>query len=95
MPMVGEEDNLSDNSGPYKDEKHALEEPDIEKDDKDLANDSLDTRNHARNMLSGYTTQDELLRSVSSWSLRAFRSSDQEFAAGISISKIKYNHCGF
>lgn len=54
MPILGEDNNALDNFGPRKDEKFTLKEQNIEKDQKDSINKSLNTENHARNSLSEY-----------------------------------------
>ncbi len=81
--------------GPHEDEKSTLAEQDIKRDHRNLVGESSDTRSHARDGLSGRTPQAGLLGSESSSSLREVRFSDQEFAAGIPVSNIKYNHLGF
>ena len=48
MPMPGEDDNASDNFGPYEDEGSTPEAQDIEGDHRDLVGKSSDTRSRAR-----------------------------------------------
>ena len=91
MPMPGEDNNLSDNFRPYKDERSIPKVQDIEKDHKNLIDKSSDTKSHAR---AEPTPQDELLGSESSSSLREVRFSEQEFPAGTPVSNINYNHPG-
>ena len=55
----------------------------------------LDTRNCIRNGLSKCTPQAGLLESKLLSFLREIRLGDQKFAAGTSISNIKYNYPGF
>ena len=76
MPMPGEDDNTSDNFGPYKNKKSTLEVQDIERDYRDLVDKSSDTGSRAR---AGHTPQDGLLESESSLFLREVRFSEQEF----------------
>ena len=92
---MGEDENASKNVGPHEDEESILEEQDIEEDHRNLGGKSSDTRSCARDGLSGRTPQAGLLGSELSSSLREVRFSDQEFAAGTSVSNIKYNHPGF
>ena len=89
MPMPGEDDNASDNFGPYEDERSTPEAQDIEGDHRDLVGESSDTGSRAR---AGHTPQDGLLGSESSSSLTEVRFSEQEFPAGTPISNIKYDH---
>ncbi len=93
-PIPGENENTSDNFGLHEDEKSILEEQDIEGDHRYSVGESLDTRSHARDGLSGRTSQDGFLASESSSSLREVRFSEQEFPAGISVSDIKNYHPG-
>ena len=72
-----------------------LEEQDIEKDHKNLGGKSLDIENYAKDGLAERTSQHGLFRSELSSFVREVRFSDQEFAAGIFISNIKYNHPRF
>ena len=48
MPMPGEDDNASDNFGPYEDERSTPKTQDIEGDHRDLVGESSDTRSRAR-----------------------------------------------
>ncbi len=81
--------------GPHEDEESTLAEQNIEGDHRNLVSESSDTRNRARDGLSGHTPQVGLLGSESSSSLREVRFNDQEFAAGTPVSNIKYNYPGF
>lgn len=47
--MLREDNNVLNNFEPYKDEKSILEEQNIEKNHKDLVDQSLNTRNYIRN----------------------------------------------
>ena len=93
--IQGKNENASKNVGSHEDEQLTLEEQDIEKDHRNLGGKSSDTRNHARDGLSGCTLQSELLENELSSSLREVRFNDQEFATSILISNIKYNHPRF
>lgn len=55
MPMAWENDNLSDNFGPYKNKKSTIEELDIEEDNIDLVGKSLDIESRVRDILSEHT----------------------------------------
>ncbi len=59
-----------------------------------MVGESSDTGSHARDSLSERITQDGLLASELSPSLREIRFSKQEFPAGIPVSDIKYQHPG-
>ena len=91
MPMPGEDDNASDNFGPYEDERSTPKAQDIEGDHRDSVGESSDTGSRAR---AGRTPQDGLLGSESSSSLTEVRFSEQEFPAGTPVSNIKYDHPG-
>lgn len=52
MPILRKDDNTSDNFGPYKNEESTLEGENIEKNDIDLVNKSLDIRSYTKNILS-------------------------------------------
>lgn len=52
--------NASDNFGPHVDEESTLEELYIEEDYRDLIDKSLDTKSHARDSLSGSTSENRL-----------------------------------
>ena len=91
MPMPGEDDNISDNFGPYEEEEFIPEVQDMEEDYRDLVGKSSDTGSYAR---AEHTFQDGLLRSESSSSLKEARFSEQEFSTGILVSNIKYDHPG-
>ena len=84
-PILKADNNASENFGPHEDKESPLEEQDIEEDK------SLDTENQARDSLSGYTLQAELLGSKLLSSLREVRFNDQEFVTNTSVSNIKYN----
>lgn len=95
MLIVREDDNLSDNFRSHKDQKPALKELDIEKNNIDLVSKSLDTESLAKDMLSDRVSQDRLLKSELSPALKEVRFNDLKFAVSILISNIKYNHPGF
>ena len=76
MLMAGENNNLSKNFESHKDEKPALEEPDIEKDDIDLTSKSSDTKSRTGNMLLECTLQARLPRNELSLLLREVRLDD-------------------
>ena len=94
-PILRKEENISENVGPHEDKELILEEQDIEEDHRNLGDESLDTGSRIRDSLLGYTSQTGLLRSESLSFMRKIRFSDQEFAAGIPISNIKYNYPRF
>ena len=48
MQILGKDDNLLDNFGPYEDNKSIPEAQDIESDHKDLVGESSDTESHAK-----------------------------------------------
>ncbi len=75
--------------------KSRLEEQDIKVDQTNLVGESLNTGSRTKDDLSRRTPQAGLFGSKSSSSLRENRFSDQEFATGISISNLKYNHPEF
>ena len=83
------------NFWPHEDEKLTLEEQNIKGDHRNLRDKSLNTESYAKDGLAGRTPQPGLLGNELSLSLREIRFSDQEFAANIPISIIKYNHPGF
>ncbi len=72
-----------------------MEEQNIERDHRNLVDESLDTGSRVKDSLSGRSPQTGLFGSKLSLSLREVRFSDQEFAIGKLISNIKYNHFGF
>lgn len=74
--MAGEDDNLSNNFRLYKDEKLVLKGANIKENDIDLVSESLDTGTHIRNILSGYTFQNKLLRNKWLSFLRKVKFSD-------------------
>ena len=90
-PISGKKANF----GPHEDEKSILQEQDIERDHKNLGGKSSDPENRARDGLARHTLQTGLFGIELSSSLREIRFSDQEFAAGIFIFNIKYNHSVF
>lgn len=51
MQILGEDDNLSDNFGPYVNKESALQKLEIKADNKYLIGKSLDTRSHTKNIL--------------------------------------------
>ena len=73
VQMPEEDDNTSDNFGPYEDKKSIPEAQDIEWDHRDLVDKSSDTGSRAR---AGCTFQDRLLGSKLSSSLREVRFSE-------------------
>ena len=89
--MPGKDDNVSDNFGLYKNEEFIPEAQDIKGDYRDLVGKSPDIGSRAR---ARRTSQDRLLRSESSSSLREVRFSEQKFPASIPVSNIKYYHLG-
>ena len=95
ISIPGEDENVSENVEPHKDEELILEEQDIKKDHRNLGGKSLNTGSCAKDGLSRQTSQTGLLEYKLSSSLREVRFSDQEFAAGIPISNIKYNNPKF
>ena len=89
MLMLEEDDNASDNFGPYEDEESLPEAQDIKEDYRNLVGKSSDTGSCIR---AGHTPQDGLLGNESLLSLRELRFSEQEFSAGIPVSNLKYDH---
>ena len=89
MPMLGEDDNASDNFALYEDEKSISEAQDIERDHRDSISKSSDSRSHAK---ARRILQDGLLGSELSSSLKEVRFSEQEFPTCKPISNIIYNH---
>ncbi len=79
IPILRENENISDNFGLYEDEESILEEQNIEGDHRNSVGKSSDTGSHARDGLSGQTPQDGLLTSELSSSLREVRFSEQEY----------------
>ena len=55
MPMPKKDDNASKYFGPYKKEEYILDKQNIEEDHRDLVGESSDTKNRARDSLSGRT----------------------------------------
>ncbi len=94
-PMLVEDDDASDHFQHHEEEEYLLgnEGQEIRENQRDSGQ-SLNNKS-LRDILPGRTPQAGLLGSESSSSLREVRFRDQEFAAGISISNIKYNHPGF
>ena len=76
MLMSGEDDDVSENFVPHKDEKSTLKEQEMEGDYRDLVGKSSDTGSRARDGLSRHTSQAWLLASESSSSLREVRFSE-------------------
>lgn len=93
--MAWVDDNLSDNFRLHKDEKFALERPDIEKDNIYLVSKSLDTEKYPRNIFLGYIPLNGLFESESLSFLEDIRFSNSEFAVDIPVSNIKYNPLRF
>lgn len=81
--------------GPHEDVKSTWEEQDIERDHKNLGDESLDTKNYAKNSLSRGFCYAGLFKSQLLSFLKKVRFSNQEFATNISISNIKYNYSRF
>ena len=77
--MPGEDDNTLNNFELYKDEESILEAQNIEKDHRDMVGKSSDNRNRAK---AGRISQNGLLGSESSSSLREVRFSKQKYLAG-------------
>ena len=73
MPMPEEDDNISDNFGPYEDEESTPEAKDIKKDHRDSVGKSSDTGSRIR---VRRTLQDGLLGSKSLSSLREIKFSE-------------------
>lgn len=90
MLIPGEDDNTLENFGPNKNYKSTLKKQNIEKDYRNLIEKSLDTRNHVKNGLSGYTYQDRLFTYELSLFLKEIKFSKQKFFIGKPISNIKY-----
>ena len=84
-----------ENFGPFEDEKLTLEEQHIEGDYRNSGSKNLDIESHARDDLAECTPQAGLFRSKSSLFLKKIWFCDQEFAADILVSNIKYNHLRF
>lgn len=66
---------------------------DIEEDQRNLINKSLNNKN-IKNIVLDYISQDGLLVSKLSSSLKEIWFCEQDFLAGTPISDIKYNHPG-
>ncbi len=77
------------------DEKSILEEQDIERNYRNLIGKSSDTWSHIKDSLLGHTSQDRLLVSELSLSLREVRFSEQKFLVGKPVLDIKYYHPSF
>ena len=73
MLMLGEDDNISNNFGPYEDKESIPESQDIKRDHRDLVGKSSDTVSCAR---AGHTPEDGLLGSESLSSLREVKFSE-------------------
>ena len=95
IPILGEDENISNNDGLYENKKSILEEQDIEKNHKNLEGKSLNTRSRAKNGLSRRNPQARLFKNLLSSSLKEVRFNIEEFATGILVSNIKYNEFGF
>ena len=89
MPMLGKDDNVSENFALCEDEKSTLEAQNIKRDYKVSVSKSLDRGRRAR---TGRTPQDGLLGSNSLSSLREVKFNKQEFPTGTLVSSIKYDH---
>lgn len=92
MPIPGEDDNVSENFGSYKDDK--LEKQDIEGDHRNLVGENLNTGSYVRDSLSECLFQDAILASELSVSSRKFRLNKQEFPIGKFVLDIKYFYLG-
>ncbi len=95
IPILGEDDNISENFGLHEDKEFILEEQDIKGDHRNLVDKSSGTGSYVRDSLSRYTPQDRLLASESLLSLREVKFSKQEFSVGKPVSDIKYHHPSF
>lgn len=73
MLMLKKDDNLLDNFEAYIDKKLALKGPNMEAADIDLVDESLNTKSHAKVLLSGCTPQNRLFESELSSSLKEIR----------------------
>ena len=87
--MFEEDENTSDNFGFYEDKKSIPKAQDIERDHKNLVGKSSDIRSCTR---AKRISQDGLLESELSSSLREIRFSKREFFTGTLVSNIKYNY---
>ena len=92
---MGKNKNVSENVGLYKNEELILEEQDIKKDHKNLQGKNLDTKSRTKKDLSERISQVKLLKNELSSFLKEVKFSNQEFAVGISVSNLKYNHSRF
>lgn len=92
MPILRENDNLSDNFEFYNNKKSALETLKIKEDNIDLICKYLNTEIHARDMLSRHTSKRKLFENKLLSFLEEFKFSDPKFVTNISVSNIKYNH---
>ena len=90
MLILGEDNNVSENFGPHKDDKS--EEQDIEGDHRNLVGKRSDIESHVKDGLLGRTPQDGLLANKLSASLKEVRFSKQEFLTSKPVSDIKYPH---
>ncbi len=95
IPIPGKDDNISENFGPHEDEESTLKEQDIEEDYRNLVDKSLDIGSCTKDSLSGRISQAGQFGSGLLPFLREVRFSHQEFAVGILVPNIKYNHSGF
>lgn len=76
MPMLEKDDNLSDNFGPYIDKKSALGEPEIETNDINFVDESLDIKSCIKDIVSGCTPQEKLFGSELLSSLKEVKFSE-------------------
>lgn len=88
--MLGKNVNISENFRFYNNEKSILKKRKIKKDYKNLINKNLNTRNHAKSGLLGYTSQARLFTSELLASLKEVKFNKKEFFAGKLVSDIKY-----
>lgn len=91
--MLAENDNALTYFIHHKEEKYPMNNKgqDIEEDQRDLISKSSDNKS-VKNILLIRISQDELLGSELSLSLRKFRFNEKEFPTRTPISDIKYNH---
>ena len=89
MLILEEDDNVSDNFGPYKNDKSKPKMQDIKGDHRDWVGKSLNTGSRAR---VKHTLQDRLLRNELSSFWREIRFNEQEFSASTPVSNIKYDY---
>ena len=94
MPILGKNDNASENFGPHEYEKSTLEEKDFGKDYTNLVGKNSDTRSRLKDGLSRPIPKDDLLASESILSLKEFKFSEIEFSIGKPVLDIQYHHLG-